>query len=227
MCGRFTLHFSREMFETLFNVTTPQELSPRYNIAPSQLVPVIRTYADDSRHLDLLRWGLIPSWARDEAIGHKLINARAETAQEKPSFRSALRYRRCVIPASGFYEWQVVEGKKAPRYITRSDQSPFAFAGLWDTWRNQDRGETATCAILTTGANRLLAPLHDRMPVILKPMYLDLWLNRSVTSPGQLAYLFEPYDDDTLTVIPVSPLVNNPAHDTPACIAPLDPIAAG
>jgi putative SOS response-associated peptidase YedK len=169
----------------------------------------------------VVRWGLIPSWADDASIGNRLINARAETAAEKPSFRSAFKHRRCLIPTSGFYEWQKVGTKKQPHYIRRPDEVPFAFAGLWERW--EKGGEPIeSCTILTTEANGMMRPIHDRMPVILGPEAWGQWLDPEGKESLPLKPLLRPYPDDWLTAYPVSTRVNNPKYDAPACVAPLN-----
>jgi putative SOS response-associated peptidase YedK len=195
-------------------------LSPRYNIAPTQAVAVVRA-GEGGRRLDGLRWGLIPSWAKDEALGDRMINARAETLAEKPAFRSAFRARRCLIVADGFYEWRKVGGRKQPHCIAFRDRRPFGFAGLWERWEGGADGPVESCTIVTTSANEVVAPIHDRMPVILDPMEFTLWLDPGVTDTSRVADLLRPYAPDLLEAYPVSLLVNNPANDSPACTARL------
>ena len=205
---------------------TPLNLRPRYNVAPSQDVAAVRAN-DEGRTLAMLRWGLIPAWAKDSAIGHRLINARSETAPEKPSFRSAFRHRRCLIPADGFYEWKREGKTRQPWLFGLSDGKPFAFAGLWESWTVPqgaaltgslaERGPgdaVETCTILTTAANETVAPVHGRMPVILPPEIYDPWL------AGKDVPL-APYPADAMTAHPVSTLVNRPANDDPRCVEPV------
>ena len=227
MCGRFTNRFSwKELHERLDLVGTPLNLRPRYNVAPSQDVAVARA-APDGRTLAMLRWGLIPSWAKDPAIGHKLINARSETAAEKPSFRSAFRHRRCLIPADGFYEWQRRDGTRQPWLFGLRDGAPLVFAGLWERWTvpegaaltgslaERSPGDTVeTCTILTTAANETVAPVHGRMPVILPPHAWDAWLAGEEVPLG-------PYPAGDMTAHPVSTHVNRPANDDPRCVEPI------
>lgn len=215
MCGRFTLSQPAEAIASTFQSTIP-ELAPRYNIAPTQPVPTIIS-AGDRRQFQMLRWGLIPSWAKDPAIGAKLINARAETVAEKPSFRSAFRHRRCLIIADGFYEWQRQEGKKQPFYFRTSNGQPFAFAGLWEHWQNPDGEAIDSCTIITTEANEILQPIHDRMPVILNSKDYDLWLDTSQTT-SQLIQLLQPFPSTEMTSYPVSTKVNKPTNNTPELI---------
>ena len=166
MCERFTIDIPPELLTGLFGLAEPPTILQRYNIAPTQLVAVIRQYADGQNHLDHLRWGLIPSWSKDRLIGSEVTSARSETVSEKPAFRQSVRYRRCVIPCSGFYEWKQ-EGKlKEPWYIRLKDGSPMMFAGLWDSWKGPDGKVVDSVTILTTTSNRLVEPLHDRMPVV-------------------------------------------------------------
>jgi putative SOS response-associated peptidase YedK len=184
MCGRFTLGLTADAIASAFAVEVDLALEPRLNIAPTQpIATVIQSSQDFYRQLQLMQWGLIPSWAKDTAIGNKLINARSETVMEKPSFRAAFKYRRCLIPADGFYEWKKLERRKQPYY----NHKPFAFAGLWENWNN-----ILTCTILTTEANERVQPIHERMPVILHPEDYDRWLDRNQTS-SHLVELLEPF----------------------------------
>ena len=173
----------------------------------------------------MLRWGLIPSWAKDKKTGYKMINARAESVMKKPAFRNAFRYRRCLIPASGFYEWQKRDGKKQPRFITLKDTDLFAFAGLWERWKNpEDESEVIeSCTIITTDSNKLVKPLHDRMPAILEKPNYERWLSRQ-TPDRELEALLRPLLSSEMTAWPVSPKVNSPANDSPECVRPLKSI---
>jgi putative SOS response-associated peptidase YedK len=177
--------------------------------------------AGTGRELALLRWGLIPSWSKDPSIGNRLINARAETAREKPSFRNAFRRHRCLIPANGFYEWQRQERGKQPYFVRMRDERLFAFAGLWDRWEGPDECVIETCAILTTSANAVLAPIHDRMPVILPPTEYARWLDPALPDTDSLAPLLAPFPPEKMLAFPVSPRVNSPAIDDERCTAPL------
>ena len=235
MCGRYLLRADPALLERAFGFAefsdTPQRMTPRFNIAPSQLVPVVRNHpgreltilrqaaGSGERELVLARWGLIPSWARDPAIGNRMINARAETVAEKPAFRSAFRARRCIVPASGFYEWRRTgRGPKQPYLIRRRDGAPIGFAGLWETWVDQATGEeVTTCAIVTCEPNELMAELHDRMPVILDPKDYDAWLDPG--HPGG-AELLRPCPSEWLEAVPVSTRVNSPANDDETIIRP-------
>ena len=215
MCGRFAFYSPREAVKATFGVEFPLEFEPRYNITPSQYIPVLRGDASGELAPAMLRWGLVPSWAKDPSIGQKMINARAETVAEKPSFRAAYRRRRCVILADGFYEWQQEAGARQPWYITAADRQPFAMAGLWEHW---DKGDEPlqTCAIITTAANAFMTKLHHRMPVILTPDAATSWIRQ----PD--AKLLRACDDDRLLMRRVSRRVNSPANDGPELIVAED-----
>lgn len=217
MCGRFTLSQPVEAIVSVFQLSEVPKLEPRYNIAPTQLVPTLHQIQRDKRQFQMLRWGLIPSWAKNPAIGNKLINARAETVAEKPSFRSAFRHRRCLVIADGFYEWRRQDGKKQPFYFRLQDGQPFAFAGLWEHWQNPNGEVIDSCTIITTEANETLQPIHDRMPVILNPKDYDSWLD-PMEKPEQLQQLLQPYSSTNMTSYPVSTKVNKPTNDTPELI---------
>lgn len=222
MCGRFTLFDTAASLAEAFEVAEVPSLSPRYNIAPSQAVAAVRIPpSGGAREVVLLRWGLIPSWAKDPSLGDRMINARAETAAGKPAFRSAIRRRRCLVPASGFYEWKRTNGRKQPYYIRRPDGKPFALAGLWESWEGPGAAAVESCAILTTSANELLLPIHDRMPVIVSPADYDLWLSLGIRDPAELARLFRPCPPEEMTAFPVGTAVNNPKTDSPQLIEPL------
>jgi len=222
MCGRFTLFEPDKVLAKEFGVSGFPPRSLRYNIAPSQPIAAVRAVPTGSgRELALLRWGLIPSWSKDPAIGIRLINARAETAPEKPSFRNAFRRHRCLIPTSGFYEWLRWERGKQPYFVRMRDGHPFAFAGLWDRWESPEEGAIETCTILTTAANAVLAPIHDRMPVILPPWEYSRWLDPSIKDPDSLAPLLVPFPPEEMLAYPVNPRVNVPSADDKGCIAPL------
>jgi putative SOS response-associated peptidase YedK len=184
---------------------------------------VVRVAPDgEEREVTHVRWGLIPGWAKDPAALPLLINARAETAAEKPAFRGAMRYRRCLVPADGFFEWQRVGREKQPFHMRRRDGAPFALAGLWERWLGPDGSEIDTCALLTTEANELMRPIHDRMPVILDPPDFDLWLDPSVQDVEAIRPLLRPYPSEAMVAFPVSPLVNSARNDDPQCVLPLD-----
>jgi len=222
MCGRFTLFEADKILSKEFGVSGAPPLSPRYNIAPSQPVTAVRaTSTGSGREFALLRWGLIPSWSKDPAIGNRLINARAETVQEKPSFRNAFRRHRCLIPTNGFYEWQRQERGKQPYFVRMRDERLFAFAGLWDRWESPDKRVIETCTILTTAANTVLAPIHDRMPVIVPPEEYARWLDTAPQNTGSLATLLVPFPPEEMLAFPVSSRVNAPSNDDEGCIASL------
>lgn len=226
MCGRFTQTFSwREIHDLLSMPEQPVELAPRYNVAPGQKVAAVRM-KEDQRRLAWLHWGLIPGWADDPAVRYRLINARSETASSRPSFRAAFRSRRCLIPASGFYEWRRAPAVRQPYLISRVDDQPMVFAGLWEHWTvpcgKKLTGSLAafgpgehieTCTILTTAANTLVAQVHDRMPVILPPEAFGAWLGGD-----QVALV--PCAPETLESRPVSTAVNDPRNDDPRCLDP-------
>jgi putative SOS response-associated peptidase YedK len=220
MCGRYTVRSIQPVAE-LFGISLPPEFQPRYNVAPTQDVLVVRSASDGSataaRRGDLLRWGLVPSWADDPSVGNRMINARAETAATRPAFRDAMKRRRCLVPADGFYEWQKQEGgrRKQPHLIRMADDRPFGFAGLWDAWRRGD-DPLETFTILTTSPNELVAPIHDRMPVIVAPQDFDRWLDPKVDAAG-VADLLKPYPAEAMRAGPVGLAVNNPKNDDPSC----------
>ena len=228
MCGRFVLIESLRMMQNLFGYRLPEgydervlDMSNRYNIAPTQPIAVVDAGLDGVRHVRLVRWGLIPAWTKDAKTQSLLFNARSETAADKPSFRTAMRHRRCLVPASGFYEWRRMGTAKMPYYIRPRDGSTMAFAGLTETWLGSDGSEIDTGAILTTGANRLMAMLHDRMPVVLDPKDWDEWLDCGNRRPRDVAHLLKPAADDLLEAIPVSERANSVSNDDEALIAPL------
>jgi putative SOS response-associated peptidase YedK len=223
MCGRYTLTISPDQLRAVFHLEAapPADLAPRFNIAPTQAVAVVPN--EGPRHVEMFQWGLIPSWAKDSKIGNSLINARAETVAEKPAFRAAFKKRRCLVLADGFYEWRR-EGtgrgaRKTPMFIQMKDGRPFAFAGLWEAWKPKDAPADSdplrTCTILTTSANALMEPIHDRMPVILPPEAFDLWLAVGELAPDKAQALLKPFDAESMTARPVSSRVNNPKDDAP------------
>lgn len=223
MCGRFTLTADIQALQEAFPfVNMPEGMAgavgPRYNIAPTQPVAVVPN--DGKNRLDFFVWGLVPSWAKDPGIGNRLINARAETLMEKPSFRNAFRRRRCLILADGFYEWRKGASGKTPMFIQMEDGKPFAFAGLWEFWKSPDGSEILSCTIITTEPNDLMAPIHNRMPVILPESAYARWLESGEGEAGQLVELLKPYTASPMRAYPVSPLVNNPKNDLPELISP-------
>lgn len=229
MCGRYTLtDLGEELLRQFQLPLLPPDYRPRYNIAPSQQVPVIVS-VDGQRRIGMMRWGLVPSWAKEPSIGHRMINARAESVAEKPAFRTALRRRRCLIPADGYYEWQVRNGRKQPVRFVGARQRVFAFAGLWESWQPPAANDGAqeppsrlvTCTIITTAANDFARQVHDRMPVILPPEAYALWLDPKVQDPEAVLPLLTAPPEDALRAYDVSTLVNSPANDVPACVEPL------
>ena len=219
MCGRYTLATPVERLAEEFGFEKSSvELPQSYNVAPTQGVAAVLEEGG-VRRLELLGWGLIPPWADDPQIGSRMINARSETAPEKPSFRRAFRERRCLIPADGFYEWQRTNGAKQPFYIHMEDGRPFAFAGLWESWGRGGEGEIRTCTILTTGANAVVGEIHERMPVILAPDAYDVWLDPS-SERDELTGLLAPYPEDEMEAYPVSRFVNSPSNNDPRCVEP-------
>lgn len=221
MCGRFTLIASADVVAEHYGLAELPLLAPRYNIAPTQPVAAVRLDRDGAeREFTHFQWGLIPSWSKDPSIGSRMINARSETAAEKPSFRAAFKRRRCLIPASGFYEWQKVDGGKQPMYIRPAEGDLLSFAGLWEFWAGPDGSELETCTILTTSPNDYMEPIHNRMPVILEPDDYGMWLDPD-TPPDQLMHLMRPAALGLLEAYPVSTAVNRPTNDSPDCIKPV------
>ncbi|MEK7323749.1 MAG: SOS response-associated peptidase [Chloroflexota bacterium] len=223
MCGRFTLSLNPDVLREVFELdSVPAELAPRYNIAPTQPVAAVLA-ADGGRKLELLKWGLIPSWAKDPKIGNprSVINARGETLAEKPSFRTALKKRRCLILADGFYEWKKEGKTKTPMFIQLKDGRPFAFAGLWEAWKSPENEWIKSCTIITTEPNSLMEKIHDRMPVILPPKAYDLWLTPGELPAEKTLPLLKPFAASQMKAVAVSTLVNNPAFDSPECVRPI------
>ena len=222
MCGRFNLRLPSAQLAEIFHLLRAPDFLPRYNIAPTQPVAAIRT-EDGQRELALLHWGLIPSWAKDPKMGARMINARAETVAEKPSFRSAFRRHRCLIPASGFYEWKQTDSRvKQPYHIAMRDDRAFAFAGLWEHWNGNDGSEIESCTIITTEANEFLKEIHDRMPVILHADDHDRWLDPKNENKTELLSLLTPYPAEEMRADTISTLVNNVRNDSPECLAPVN-----
>ena len=223
MCGRFTLRANPHDIAEEFGITDAGDLVPRFNISPSQLVATVRS-PDGPRELVMMRWGLIPVWATDLKVGYNMINAKSETLTEKPSYKKAFQRRRCLVVADGFFEWQKTgekkSDKKQPFYIRLKSGKPFGFAGLWE--RNEKIGEPiVSCTVITTSPNELMAPIHDRMPVIIPPEQYGFWLDPEVQDETQLVRLLQPFSADEMTAYPVSTLVGSPKNDLPACIEPL------
>jgi putative SOS response-associated peptidase YedK len=206
-----------------FAVFEVPPFAARFNIAPSQPIAVVRLAPgrpEPQRELAWLRWGLIPSWAKDPAIGNRMINARSETAAEKPAYRAAMRRRRCLVAADGFYEWQRTGKRKQPYFIHLRDDRPFAFAGLWESWEGPDHAAIESCTLLTTEPNELIRPIHNRMPVILGQDDYSRWLDPAAQDSRKLTPLLRPFPSDAMAAHPVSTLVNNPAHEDPQCVEP-------
>jgi putative SOS response-associated peptidase YedK len=221
MCGRFVSHSSLSLIEKTFNVdSVAAEVSPNYNIAPTQTVPVI--VRNHQNRLVMFHWGLVPFWAKDLKIGNRLINARVETVAEKPSFRNAFKKRRCLIVADGFYEWKGPKGQKQPWYLTLPVDGPFGFAGLWERWTGDPQGEYLSCVIITTAASESVRDIHDRMPVILNPESYDAWLDPSNQDAAKLSSILEAGHVRELTRYPVSKRVNSVRNNDADCMKPLE-----
>ncbi|MBN1954908.1 MAG: SOS response-associated peptidase [Anaerolineae bacterium] len=222
MCGRFTLFVDPAGLLELFPwLELPGQWTPRYNVAPSQ--PVAAVPNDGQNRVDFFHWGLIPFWAKEPQIGSRMINARAETLAEKPSFKAAYRRRRCLVLADGFYEWRKEPGQrgKTPFYIHLESRDPFAFAGLWETWRAPGDAVIRSCTIITTAPNELVAPIHNRMPVILDPAAYELWLDPVEREPNELQEWLRPYPAEQMAAYAVSAQVNDPGNDSPDCVRPI------
>jgi putative SOS response-associated peptidase YedK len=218
MCGRYTLRTPVDSVAEAFEIEEyPSSITPNYNIAPTQEVAAV-VEEDEKRKLEMLHWGLIPSWAKDPSIGNKMINARAETVAEKPSFRRAFKVHRCLILADGFYEWKKTDGGKQPYHVKMEDGSLFAFAGLWETWQNGE--EIRSCTIITTDANDLMSEIHHRMPVILHPEDYAMWLDHDFEEKEVLTTLLKPYPADVMEAYPVSRRVNKPSNNEPSVLEP-------
>lgn len=213
MCGRFALRTPTKKLATAFQVEEMPTVEARYNIAPTQSILAVRQ-SEDAREAVLLKWGMIPSWAKDDSMSARLINARSETVTEKPAFREAFKRSRCIIPAAGFYEWQRREGKKQPFFFSLRDERVFGFAGLWDRWKGEGGKVIESCTILTTESNEVLLPVHERMPVILHPETYDEWLNTDTDTRAMesLKELLRPYPSSEMTAYPVSARVNSPRN---------------
>ena len=222
MCGRFTQTKSPDVIAEQFQLQEPPLFKTRYNIAPSQSVVAIRITPESSTRAGvLLRWGLIPSWAKDTKIGAQCINAKAETVSVKPAFRAAFKKRRCLVLADGFYEWQMQGTRKQPMWISLKSKTPFAFAGLWEHWRPPEGEPLETCTIITTEANDFMKPIHARMPVILPPSSYYQWLDPGFSDVSVLNALLRPNSSEDLMAYPVSTLVNSPRNDVRQCLEPL------
>lgn len=223
MCGRFSQAQIAALDREIFKLLSAPAFEPRYNLAPTDDAAVVRASRSRGRELVPLRWGLIPSWAKDPAIGNRMINARAETLAEKPAFRDAYRMRRCLVPADGFYEWQKVPSGKQPYYVRVDGGRIFAFAGLWERWRDRATGdERETFTIITTEPNELLAPIHNRMPVIVGPDDYDRWLDPENEGASDLADILAPFPPERMSAYPVSRYVSKPGNEGPECVEPIE-----
>lgn len=220
MCGRFDLHSEPVVILKEFRIDhVAVDYKPSYNIAPSRNIVIIRD--DGKRHLVHCRWGFLPSWAEDPNIGYKMINARAETVAEKPAFRDAFRNQRCLVVADGFYEWRKAGKQRLPVYVRLKSQKPIGFAGIYNTWTSPEGESICTCTIITTAANDLISPIHDRMPAIVPKDREDIWLDPNVRDKEKLIPLLTPFPSEELEIHDVSPLINNPEYDSPEGIKPL------
>lgn len=224
MCGRYRLSRRKQIIEEHFDAVSGEEdWAPRYNIAPTQPVAVIRQNPKEPvRELSLMRWGLIPSWAKDPSTAARMINARSETAHIKPAFRDALKLRRCLIPADGFYEWQKTGKAKQPYCFEVGGAELFAFAGIWDRWKDPSGNWIKTCSILTTTPNAVTSAVHDRMPVILDPDGYDLWLDPGMADVTAASELLKPFDARLMRCYPVSTRINHVADDDEECSRPVE-----
>lgn len=226
MCGRYTLTSASEVLRALFGYEEHPDFPARFNIAPTQPIPIVRI-VDGKRRFALVRWGLVPSWVKDPHAFSLLVNARGESVREKPAFRAAMKHRRCLIPADGFYEWQARgSGPKQPFYVRAKSGEPLAFAGLWENWMGPNGEEVETALIVTTTANKTLEPIHHRMPVIVPPDAFDLWLDTMHVDDETASVLIAPAADDLLEAYPVSPAVNRTANDNPSLLALFTPSEA-
>jgi putative SOS response-associated peptidase YedK len=227
MCGRYKLSRRKQIVEEHFDASGDEDWAPRYNIAPTQPVPVIRQLPKEPiRQLSMMRWGLIPSWAKDSSVGASMINARGETAAAKPVFRDAVKSRRCLIPADGFYEWKRDGKTKQPYCFEVNEGELFAFAGLWERWKDPSGNWIKTCSILTTTPNAVTASIHDRMPVILDPDCYELWLDPGMTNAAAASDLLKPFDAQQMRCFPVSSRVNSATNDDEECSAPVESMPA-
>lgn len=221
MCGRYTITSVPEVLRALFGYPEQPDFPPRYNIAPTQPIPVVRLQ-EGERHFALMRWGLVPSWVKDPNNFALLLNARGESVAEKPAFRNAMKRRRCLVPADGFYEWQSAGGRRQPYYIRAKSGTLLAFAGLWETWEGPNGEEVDTATIVTTEANRTLSAIHDRMPVIIPPEAFDLWLDCANVDAMTASALIAPAPEDLLEAYPVSPAVSRTVNDNAKLLEPVE-----
>ena len=222
MCGRYTLTVDASVLADLFELEPLTEFQPRYNIAPTRAGPIVRSGVEGDREWGVVRGGLVPSWAYEALIGRRVITARAETVAQKPSFRSAYKHRRCLVPADGFYEWVKTGGAKQPHHIRFADRRPFACAGLWERGIEPETGAPIdSCTILTTTPNELMADLHDRMPVILPPRRFGDWIQPGPLGPDAAEAVLLPFPAEELEAVPVTTLVNSPRNEDPRCLEPV------
>ncbi len=222
MCGRFVLMTPSKSLAERFLVEEILEEGPRYNIAPTQMVAIIRLNAQTRRReLRMVKWGLIPYWTKDSSIGHKLINARCESVHEKPAFRTAFKLRRCLVPTDGYYDWKKTGKSRQPYLFRMADGSPYAFAGLWEKWKSPEGEITESCTIITTPSNEFVASVHDRMPAILKPEDYGTWLDPNIRDPEVLLKLLTPFPSELMVGTPVSSKVNKATYEGPDCIEPI------
>jgi putative SOS response-associated peptidase YedK len=219
MCGRYAVTSAQEAIRTLFGFAEQPNFPPRYNVAPTQPIAIVRL-VNGKREFALVRWGLLPSWVKDPKNFSLLINARGESVMDKPAFKAAMKYRRCLVPADGFYDWKATGTRRQPYYVRAKSGQPLAFAGLWETWTGPNGEELETAAIVTTRANRTLAGIHDRMPVIVPPDAFDLWLNCAAVDAETVAALIVPAPEDLLEAYEVSSAVNRTANDFPQLVEP-------
>jgi putative SOS response-associated peptidase YedK len=222
MCGRYFLHSTADRLTRLFGDMPMPLLEPRYNIAPSQPVPIVRQDANGRREMVLVRWGLVPGWSKGPDPRFSMINARVETVAQKPAYRSAFRYRRCLVPADGFYEWRAEGAGKQPYVLRAHDGKPLALAGIWEHWQDADGNELESCSIIVGAANTQVSRVHERMPVVVAPSAFDLWLDVRAQKPQPLETLMAAQQPPRYAIYPVSRAVNSPAHDDPTLIEPLE-----
>jgi putative SOS response-associated peptidase YedK len=224
MCGRFTLSAPPDVLARQFELGDIPDLEPRFNIAPTQAAPVVRMGRHEApREMVMMRWGLVPPWAKDERVGNRLINARIETAPSTPAFRDAFERRRCLVPADGFYEWHTAGGVKQPFWIHPTHRGVLALGGVWERWKHPDGHWLLSFSILTTDANAYVATLHDRMPVVVPAGSYEKWLDARIRTPSDVAALLEPLSPDSLEAVPVSTRVNKPDEDDEGLLVPVGP----
>ena len=225
MCGRYFLHSTAEQLAEIFGDMPMPVLAPRYNIAPTQPVPIIRQTASGSREMVLVRWGLVPGWSKGPDSRFSMINARAETVASKPAYRNAFRYRRCLVPADGFYEWQAMANGKQPYVLRPEGATPVALAGLWEHWQDEQGSELESCVILVQAAKGQVTRVHERMPIVIDPGSFDLWLDRHSQKPQPMETLVAAQQMPALRIYPVSRAVNSPRNDSPELLDELEGIA--